>query len=64
MNRNELNDILMELRLMEDFLADCDNGLADEIGLQNQISGRIVKIKKEFAETRREVEAAARELAL
>ena len=60
MDKNELSTILSEIRLMEDFLADCDNGLADEIGLQNQIAGRIFKARSELALLRREIEAAAK----
>ena len=60
MDKNELSTILSEIRLMEDFLADCDNGLADEIGLQNHIAGRIFKARSELALLRREIEAAAK----
>lgn len=60
MDKTERDNIIMELRLMEDFLRDCDNGLADEIGGRDKISGRIFACAKDLAEIRRELEIGAK----
>lgn len=54
----EKQEIIKTLKDMEAFLESCDEGLADEIGGLNKISGRIFKASQELSALRRELEAA------
>ena len=59
MNKELLNEIADFLEDCREFLNDCDDGLAGEVGMKDKISGRIYKGANEISTACR----MARELA-
>jgi len=61
MTKQEYKDMALELKKMEEFLVECDDGLADEVSAQNKICGRIYKAAQDLPRLRRMAEEKARD---
>ncbi len=61
MDKNTLAETAALLREIEDYLDDCDENLADEIGARDGIAGRMFMLRRELPELRAKLLAGAKQ---